>query len=279
MHQVFSNIVSPFYRRAADFEAAETNERGLILLDNQFRLLREGLLGELRSEFQIATGQKKGKRKTLLSNLQFAGIDCGTPSKGKACLLKLRCLDDIPQLRRIDDGPSRRNFVKETRNKNIMKHQSLGCLVSKGSLVAFASVERDEEMLAQKSAIIILGISDEASFKSTLLTCKIGVDLQFVQVDTAVFAYEPILKCLQTITDLPLEDQLFGDASETGEVFSDIEPSDIVDNISKDRQADLKDLIGASRPVHLDAARTESLISGLTKKVSLIQGPSGKSFH
>lgn len=275
----FLSNTDPFYRRAADVEAVDANERGLIHLDNQFRLLREDLLGELRSDFQIATGQKKGRRKTVLASLQFAGIDCGSATKRKACLLKLRCLDDIPQLKKISDESSRRNFVKDPRNKNIMKHQSLGCLVSKGSIVAFATVERDENLLAQNPAVIALRIADETSFRNTLMACKTGVDLQFVQVDTAVFAYEPILKCLQTITDLPLEDQLLGDASDTGDTFSGIEPRHIVEKISENWQGDLKDIIGTDRPVQLDIAQMESLISGLTKKVSLIQGPPGKSLR
>lgn len=272
----FASTTAPFYRRAADVEAADVEERGLLHVDNQFRLLREDMLGELRNDYQIATGQKKGKRKTILSNLRLAGVDCGTPSRRKPCLLKLQCLDDIPQLKNIEAGSKRKKFVTDSRNKNILKHQSLGCLISNGEVIAFASVERDEDMLALKPAVIVLRITEEKAFRKVLLACKLRTDLMFVQVDTAVFAYEPILKCLQKLTELPFQDQLLNHEAETGEALSDIQPSEVVQAICDNWQKDLQHIVGTDRPVQLDEVQTESLVAGLTRKVSLIQGPPGK---
>ncbi|KAH6625605.1 P-loop containing nucleoside triphosphate hydrolase protein [Boeremia exigua] len=276
----FASAVTPYYRRAIDVEAADIEERGFIHIDNQFRLLREDMLGELRSDFQIAIGQKKGRRKTVFTKLQFAGIDCGSSQKRKPCLLQLKCLDDIPQLKHIKDESKRKTCINDSRNKNLMKHQSLGCLISGGKTIAFATVERDEDMLAKKPPIIVLRIAEEKSFRQTLLACKSGADLSFVQVDTAVFAYEPVLKCLQKLTDLPLQDQVLNLGADMGEVFSGIEPSKIVRTISDNWQSNLQHIIETDRPIQLDVAQTESLLQGLTKKVSLIQGPpgTGKSF-
>jgi hypothetical protein len=86
----FASAERPFYRRADAIPGMTQENRGQVHLDNQFRLLREDLLGELRSDFQIATGQRRGRRK----------------------------------------------FV--------------GCLISNGQGVAFANVDRDEKLLAQK---------------------------------------------------------------------------------------------------------------------------------
>lgn len=274
----FASNGTPFYRRADVVEAASTDERGLMHLDNQFRLLREDLLGELRNDFQIATGQKKGKRKVVLANLRFAGIDCGSNTRRKMCMLRLRCLDDIAQLKNIKDEPTRKSYVTDPRNKNIMKHQSLGCLVSNGNIIAFASVERDEDMLAQKPAVIVLRIAEEDSFRKALLACMYDADLRFVQVDTAVFAYEPILKCLQTIADMPLQEQLLNLQPGAAEVLSGIQPNKIVNTISDGWRSNLQTVIGTSRSVELDVAQTESLVAGLTKRVSLIQGPPGEYF-
>ncbi|KAF2995559.1 hypothetical protein E8E13_003761 [Curvularia kusanoi] len=270
----------PFYRRAHDVENAAIDSRGLTHIDNQFRLLREDLLGELRTDFQIAFGQKKGRRKIVLTKLQFAGIDFGLLGRRKPCMLKLRCLDDIPQLRGLTDRSSRKNFITDPRNKNVMKHQSLGCLVSGGNIVAFATVERDEDLLAESPAVIMLRITEEESFRKTLLRYKSGADLCFVQVDTAVFAFEPILKCLQTITDLPLQEQLLNLHPGASEMVSGIQPTEIVNEVRENWQGDLQATINTGRPVNLDAAQTESLITGLTKRVSLIQGPpgTGKSY-
>lgn len=120
----FASNSTPFYRCADAIVTSDADKRGLVHIDNQFRLLREDLLGELRNDFQIATGQKKGKRKTNFTNLQFDGLDHGTLSRRKPCMLKLRCLDDIPGLKNLKDVSSRRKLVKDPRNKNLMKHQS-----------------------------------------------------------------------------------------------------------------------------------------------------------
>jgi hypothetical protein len=274
----FSSNETPFYRRANDIKSVEAERRGLVHLDNQFRLLREDLLGELRSDFQIATGQKKGRRKTVLQNLQFAGLDCGPDTRRKPCSLKLSCIDDIPQLRNIQNAGARKKYVSE--NKNLLKHQSLGCLISNGNIVAFASVERNEDLLARKPPVVVLRIADTASFGKVLVAAKTGPDLHFVQVDTALFAFEPILKCLQRMNELPLEDQVLNLTPGAGEVLSGIQPVRIINDIRDSWNQDLQALIGATGPIQLDLAQTESLLTGLAKRLSLIQGPpgTGKSF-
>jgi hypothetical protein len=271
----FASNDSPFYRPADVVETAAVDSRGLMHIDNQFRLLREDLLAELRSDFQIAAGQKKGRRKTVLTKLQFAGIDFGPLNKRRACMLKLRCLDDIPQLRKLVEKSSRKSFVTSPRNKNVMKHQSLGCLVSGGNVIAFATVERDD-LLTEIPAVITLRITEEDAFCKTLILCKSNAEMSFFQVDTAVFAFEPILKCLQTITELPLQNQLLNLHPGSSEDSSGIQPTEIVETIRENWQDDLQATISTGRPVNLDGAQTESLIAGLSKKVSLIQGPPGE---
>jgi hypothetical protein len=270
----FASSESPFFRRANDIQSIGIESRGLLHIDNQFRLLREDLLGELRSDFQIATGQKKGRRKVVLENLRFVGIECGPDNKRKPCSLKLECMDDIPQLRKIKGAVARRKYISE--NKNLLKHQSLGCLIRGGSLVAFATVERDEDLLAREPSIAVLRVSDATSFGKVLMSCKMEQDLHFVQVDTAVFAYEPVLKCLQMMSELPLDEQVLNFTPGSGEVLSGIQPTSIINRIRKNWEADLQALIGVAGPVKLDLAQVESLLTGLAKRLSLIQGPPGK---
>ncbi|CAN9351619.1 unnamed protein product [Alternaria alternata] len=267
----------PFYRRADSIASAPLESRGLTHIDNQFRLLREDLLGELRNDFQIASGQKKGRRKIILEHLKYAGIDCGPETKRKPCSLKLSCPDDIPQLRNVK-GAARKKYLAD--NRNVLKHQSLGCLISNGNIVAFATVDRDEDLLAQQPAIVVLRVADASSFGKVLMTCKLAADLSFVQVDTAVFAYEPILKRLQSLTELPLEDQLLSLTPNSAETVSGIQPTKTINAICDHWEEDLQDIIGSSHSIKLDQAQADSLLTGLLKKVSLIQGPpgTGKSF-
>lgn len=269
----FASTERPFYRRADAMESTEPERRGGIHLDNQFRLLREDLLGELRSDFQIAMGAKKGRRKVILSGLQFIGIDCGIGMKRKPCSIKLCCNTDIPQMKNLNGAAARKQFVMD--NKNMLKHQSLGCLISNGNIVAFASVDRDEDKLAQKPPVLVLRIADEGSFSKVLLASKLSSDLQFVQVDTAVFAYEPILKCLQNMTEVPLQEQLLDLSPGSSDALSGIQPVSVFNEISRHWEQDLQSIIGTSRSVELDAAQAESLLTGLSKRVSLIQGPPG----
>ena len=269
----FASVEIPFYRRVNDLHSVDADTRGLAHLDNQFRLLREDLLGELRSDFQVATGQKKGRRRVVLENLQFTGIDCGTVSKRKPCALKLYCTDDIPQLRNIKGVAARKKFILD--NKNLLKHQSLGCLISNGNIVAFATVERNEDLLAEKPAIVVLRIADTSSFNKTLKTCKTTQDLHFVQVDTAIFAYEPVLKCLQSMVELPLGEQVLNLTPGSGEVLSGIQPNEIINTIRENWDENLQTVLGASTPIQLDLAQAEALLTGLAKRLSLIQGPPG----
>lgn len=270
----FASSETPYYRRACDIKSFEPENRGLMHLDNQFRLLREDLLGELRSDFQIATGQKKGRRKIVLENLKPVGVDCGIITRRRPCSLKLVCTEDIPQLRKIKDVAARKRHIVE--NKSLLKHQSLGCLISHGNIVAFASVERNEDLLAQRPSIVALRVADAPSFSKVLKVCKLGQDLHFVQVDTAVFSYEPILKCLQTMNELPLEDQVLNLTPGSGEVLSGVHPSNIINTIRENWNQDLQEIIGTKGPVKLDQAQAQSLLTGLMKRLSMIQGPPGK---
>jgi SpoVK/Ycf46/Vps4 family AAA+-type ATPase len=273
----FASSEQPFYRRADSIASAAPESRGLTHVDNQFRLLREDLLGELRNDFQIASGQKRGRRKIVLAHLKYAGIDCGPETKRKPCSLKLLCQDDVPQLRNIKAVDRKKHLAD---NKNVLKHQSLGCLISNGNIVAFATVDRDEDLLAQQPAIVVLRVADASSFGKVLMACKLAADLCFVQVDTAVFACEPILKCLQSMTELPLEDQLLSLTPSSAEAVSVIQPTETINTIRDHWEEDLQEIIGSTHSIKLDQAQAESLLTGLLKRVSLIQGPpgTGKSF-
>jgi hypothetical protein len=103
-----------------------------------------------------------------------------------------------------------------------------------------------------------------------------SLDLAFVQVDTAVFAYEPVLKCLQRMSELPLEQQVLNLTPSSGEALSGIQPTEIINNIRDNWQQDLQNVLGSQGPVQLDLAQAESLITGLAKRLSIIQGPPGQ---
>jgi hypothetical protein len=193
--------------------------------------------------------------------------------------LKLTCTKVVSQLRRIKGITAREKYVAE--NRNLLKHQSFGCLISKGNIVAFATVERDEDQLAREPSVVVLRIADPSSLHKVLTECETRQDLQYVQGNTAVFAYEPILKCLQTMNELPLEEQVLHLTPDASEAVSGVRPSGIMAYIRGKWEKDLQYVIGTTQPVQLDLAQVESLLTGFARPLSLIQGPPGKSnlFH
>ncbi|KAK7181913.1 NFX1-type zinc finger-containing protein 1 (ATPase) [Paraphaeosphaeria sporulosa] len=274
----FSSTERPFYRRADAMKSVDLYQRGHLHLDNQFRLLREDLLGELRNDFQISIGAKKGRRRVILRRLQFIGIDCGLPHRRRVCHIKLQCNADIPQLKHFKDTDARRKHVAD--NKNLLKHHSLGCLVSHGGVVAFVSVDRNEAELSQEPPVLRLRIADDDALMKVLIASKVSQEFEFIQVDTAVFAYESVLRCLQDMLEVPLQEQLLESTSEAEEALSGIQPTQMIDHIGANMDQDLQHAVGATMSVKLDSAQAHSLLAGLSKRVSLIQGPpgTGKSF-
>ena len=269
----FSFTDRPFYRRADAINSVELSQRSHIHLDNQFRLLREDLLGELRNDFQISIGAKKGRRKLVLKKLELIGIDCGLPIRRRPCAIKLQCNDDIPQLKRFSDSSARKKHLSD--NRNLLKNQSLGCLVSNGDIVAFVSVDREETQLSQLPPVIKLRITDDEALNKVLIASKVTRVFDFIQVDTAVFAYEPILRCIQDMLEIPLHEQLLDPTLGPQEAVSGIQPTRMIELIGQNWEQDLQDTVGATRNVKLDSAQAQSLLNGLSQRVSLIQGPPG----
>ncbi|KAL9620613.1 MAG: hypothetical protein Q9160_004867 [Pyrenula sp. 1 TL-2023] len=266
----------PFYRRADFIEQVDGEDRITVHLDNQFRLLREDLLGELRNDLQIALGRKKGKRTNYAAqSLSFEGIECGSESKRQQCSLLLRCNADFPQLRGLSVA-QRKDFVKN--NFYFMKDRSFGGLVDENGLIAFATLARDEELLARDPPILNLRITENAVLLRAILASKVSLNVQFLQVSTPVFAYEPILKCLQQKTDLQLGMELLPDQGviqpQESSIASLCTMARYVGNLAgRNLQPILKTPKGKS--IILDESQAQSLRTGLTQALSLILGPPG----
>ncbi|KAF7118726.1 hypothetical protein CNMCM5793_008346 [Aspergillus hiratsukae] len=276
----FSCTERPFFRRADDIVELQGHQRVTAFLDNQFRLLREDMLSELREDVQIGNGRKKGRKSTFrLSNLSVARLSYGRDNEMRlhTCCLGVSCksgLENIGQLSK----EKRISYVKE--NRNFVKHQAFGCLTRGAEIVAFATIERDEDALVAEPPIIMLRIAGDEAFKKTLLYLKLYGDVHFVLVETPMFAYEPILKCLQETVDIPLTEELFLHQKGQSVRESDIVPLNVTNAIKEHGNGDIQSILGTSKPVRLDPSQLESLLAGLTQRVSLIQGPpgTGKSF-
>ncbi|KAG9229292.1 putative AAA family ATPase [Amylocarpus encephaloides] len=274
----FMSDTQPFYRPAKEIAQAEPENRVGIHLDNQFRLLREDMLAELRDDVHIATGKKKGRRSpVILERLSLAGTDCGESKKWKQCALKLHCGLGMEKFTKMSTA-ERKTYLKS--NPRSLKHQSFGCLLQGGQIVAFAILDRDEAGLLEDPPAITLKICGDDAFRTLLLALKGKTPVDYIQVDTPFFAYEPVLRCLQDMKDIPLAQfllRIIPDEASQAAVAID---NALVDELLAKGSRIIQRLLKTDQPIDLDQSQMDSLVAGLGQSVSLIQGPpgTGKSF-
>ncbi|TFK48386.1 P-loop containing nucleoside triphosphate hydrolase protein [Heliocybe sulcata] len=270
----------PFLRPCAALDDPSTaDKRAAIHIDNQFRLLREDMLYEMREELQLIFGTKKGKHRGLvIDGLVLTGLYGGPENSNKSCKwgLTFRLTFDLPILKGVE-GAQRKDKIDKDRR--ILKHQSFTCLIVDGEIAAFPTIHRDENLLAMKPPTIVLQFEGTKSTAKALLAIRTARQIRLLQIDTAIFAYEPILQALKETTALPLSDELlFFEGGAINEAPG--QPSSVINAIKQDPLRDLQSLLNTQKPVKLDEAQCRSLLSGLSQSVSLIQGPpgTGKSF-
>ena len=264
-------------------EPETASNRVAIHLDNQFRLLREDMLYEMREELHIATGKKKGyHRGTKIFKLKVKGLECGEEEKRTRWGLIVAGETDISQLKNKRDVKSRKAYLLD--HRNIFKHQSLACLIVGKEVVAFPTINRNEDLLAKVPPEIVLQFEGGESTTNVLRKLKLGDDVTLIQIDTALFSYEPILKSLQQKKTLPLSSELLlwgkGDniSLVSDEPKKGKKAMHVVEALRRNPQTDLRSLLLTKKLIKLDNTQAASLISGLEQTVSLIQGPPGTRF-
>ncbi|OJK04769.1 hypothetical protein ASPACDRAFT_56208 [Aspergillus aculeatus ATCC 16872] len=276
----------PFYRRADEILRLPVEKRAAGHLDNQFRLLREDMLSEIREELQAMKKQKKKRRRggrtvTALKGLSLQEICNGPEKRMTPCGLVIACRQGLEALTARGDKESRKAFLKSDRG--YLRHQSFGCLL-RGSgggeeIVSFATVDRQIDYLLEDVPQIVLRIVGDEAVRKTLSYFTLYSDLMFVFVDTAVFAYEPILRRLQEKTELPLAEELLDYRHGSEIARSHTIDERLIEGLDQGVTT-LQDVLATENPISLDASQMQSFVSGLTQKISLIQGPpgTGKSF-
>jgi len=241
-------------------------------VENQFRLLREDLVHDTRDKVQVALGGKKGKHTGFsITGLLLAGVYMDTKSKWG---LKLTCSTDLPcfSSRPTSDKESRRDILANDRN--FLRHKSFAFLLSGTDIITFVTIIRDVDLLIQDPPVIAVQLEGEATTRDALFKLHGTRSLSLVQISTPLFAYEPILRGLQSMSMWPspffLDGTLLVRPHTSRAIrgdFSDIGPGSVPDLI--------RGLAGIRTPITLDDAQTAAFVCGLTQKVALIQGPPG----
>ena len=292
-------------------DPATENTRLATHLDNQFRLLREDMVAEMREEVQIALGKKNGKHQGfVLEGLVLRDIYCKEPDdttddeedaepwnpfyhafidnftikKNKSgrrwdkqwvpWALTFQCKSDFLRFKNCKDTKAREAHLKN--NPRFLRHQSLTCLIADGEVVAFPSIVRNEKLLAEERPILVLRFDNgRQGITNALMRLPKAKHVTLIPIDTAVFAYEPILTALQMKNTLPLQREiLFFKGGMTLDPPT-YYPEAIVAAIKAAPTQDLKPLLDTPTPIHLDQAQADALVNALSQRVALIQGPPG----
>jgi hypothetical protein len=265
----------PFYRRVDEIAQLSGSQRIAGHVDNQFRLLREDMLSGLRDDFQIANGTKKGRRSAFrIGGLSLARVSCSSEDQKylRPCTVGVTAKSGLDKLKELPKK-DRKSFLNNTHH--FVKHRAFGCLIRDTEIVAFATIERDIDALVSDPPVVMLRIDGEQALKKSLLSLKLYDDVDFLVVDTPTFAYEPILKCLQERVDFPLTEELFLYERDQPVKESSLAPWSVVSELKEVYRRNIQNILQTSQPVTLDPSQLESLLAGLTQRVSLIQGPPG----
>ncbi|KAI9457702.1 P-loop containing nucleoside triphosphate hydrolase protein, partial [Boletus coccyginus] len=187
------------------------------------------------------------------------------------------------QLRGIKDEKDRIDFLKQDpRGSKILKHQSLVCLASGEDIISFGTVNRVEELLASKPPVIVLQLDGDVNIRKTITSLRMSQKVQLIQIDTAAFAFEPVLSALKTRSNIPLSEEIlfWNSESPLQSCRSKVPLSRIANALISNPSHELDRLLDLPKSVSLDKTQAKSLVAGLQQRVSLIQGPpgTGKSF-
>ncbi len=221
-------------------------------LDNQFRLLREEMISEMKEEFYVATGKKKGHHRGVkINGLSLIGIECGPEGKRDKWGLVCECDEDLPQLEKCKGKKERLAYL--TDKSNFFKHQSLICLLAGKNIIGFATINRDEQRLIKNPPQIVLQFEDAQSIKRVLYNFKLQNELTLIQINTAVFAFEPVLNGLQQAKTLPLSSELLlwkqDDLTEV-----EVQANIIVQALRLDPRMNLKPILNTPKDIKLDSS-------------------------
>lgn len=145
----------PFLRPADAIEDIEqTPNLPAIHIDNQFRLLRDDMLTEVREELHIMLGKKTGRSRGLtFEGFKIFNVDCGNPNRREAWRLQLQFDTDISQLTRLKPN-DRKKYLEDKRD--FFKHEALICLLVDQEIVAFPTVHRkfSEQLLSIQGLVM-----------------------------------------------------------------------------------------------------------------------------
>ena len=277
-----SSTEKPFLRTSSSLQDPKTEaSRISIYLDNQFRLLREEMLSDMREELEVTTGKKKSRHRGLIiKGMDVLDAYFGPDNKPCKWAIRFKLHDDFPLLK--DVKPTERKKILQDQ-RHIFAHQSFVCVMVDDEVVAFPVVyrDRDEDQLAQNPPILTLQFEGELGTTKALSKFRSCREISVISIDTAIFSYEPILKAIQATISLPFSEELlfWKQTSIMTPPAHHSQASQIIQALQRNPDQDLQPYLQTTNSIKLDASQSSSFLAGLTQRVSLIQGPPGMCNH
>jgi hypothetical protein len=149
-------------------------------------------------------------------------------------------------------------------------------------VMALATLIREEDLLSNNPPVLCLQIS-EAATEQTLLRLKAAKNIKIIQLGTAVFSYEPVLKQLKEIKELSLEEDILRWEKDKGLPCPAYQLSDeihgIISSLGSCYSKDLQQALHLRCSTRLDKSQAACFIAGLRQRLSLIQGPPGTNIN
>lgn len=209
----------------------------------------------------------------VVNGLKLLDVCCGTPDRRVKWGIQPECTCDLWI---FEDFKPKDRKVALQNHRGFAKHRSMACILINDKVIGFASIHRDEDRLSKQPPIFVVQLEGGASAINVFTRLKTASNVKMVQIDTVLFAYEPVLKAIQDIKDVPLAEELFFSYKDSPARPTSFPEPDIVAAPEADPGCELQSYLGRSSSVKLDEKQAASIVTGLTQKVSLIQGPPGK---
>ncbi|KAH0273119.1 P-loop containing nucleoside triphosphate hydrolase protein, partial [Aureobasidium melanogenum] len=282
--EVVSDNKPRIWRAAEVFEEPDPTRRLYIYLANLFQLYRQDWLEEIKEQVRIALGKEtEGSSSITTLSVKLTGVSCCDTSRKHGqhpWSLRLECSEPLPELK--DFNPEQRKaFIKD--DTDFMPDGALGFVIADGEPVAIVKLLRDEALLTR--SIICIQVPHRELISQAMLAMMNAASLELVLLNTAGYAYEPVLGRLQNTTEIPFEEELlFWDESHSvkeSEAYSNSDKiREIVRQLKERQESNLQDAMKLKSSVVLDPSQATSLVAALKQRLSLVQGPpgTGKSF-
>ncbi|KAJ4166175.1 hypothetical protein NW765_007402 [Fusarium oxysporum] len=246
----------PYLQRLGEVFDTPMETRSQSYRDWLFRLLREDMLSELREDLQVAMSKKESKRRPVaLGQLRLVGINADHDIETKHIppyTLYVACQQGISFPNKLPKGGKKADVT------NLLK----------------------------TPPIVGIKFNDGSGLKKAVdvLQSPLKDQVKFFIVDTATFAFEPILRRLKTIAELPLEAQLIDPEQPSGDGPRSTTLNALLhqlkEALASGHSYQMPAGLRLKKEIKLQGAQLKSFIHGISSNLALIQGPpgTGKSF-